>query len=57
MLQNFSQGVVVVLGKPELPGYMRDMEIKHALSRSTDRKSAKSTEMGDDLKVRPNDDR
>lgn len=45
-------------GNPELPAYMRNMEIKHALSQVSDRKASKSLDIDSvDVKSRPNEER
>ncbi|EPZ46309.1 MULTISPECIES: hypothetical protein [Alicyclobacillus] len=46
-----------MIRKPELPNYMRDMEIKHALKKLTSRESAKVTDEVDEVKVRPTEER
>ncbi|MFB5192482.1 hypothetical protein [Alicyclobacillus fastidiosus] len=46
-----------MIAKPELPDYMRDMEIKHALKHLAPRKSAKVTSGTDEMRTRPTEER
>ncbi|WAH35444.1 hypothetical protein [Alicyclobacillus dauci] len=46
-----------MISKPELPGYVRDLEIKHALRRMSPSKPGKTNEVNDDMKSRPVEER